>query len=247
MSKIIGCALLTLLAACACRGVTGKPQTPPVIGQIVQSTGATVDGVAALASGTVLAGDTLSTPKGGGAMVRIPGNGQVELSENTTVGFGGAPGHVVAKIAQGTVVVLAPDPQFLVIEAAQCRIQPAAQAPATTAVSLPLGGSATITARDGSVSVTEIGSLQPRTLAVGETFVCPNTPATASGQGREESKPAPGEQAGQAAPPSPATKHSNTALWVLLLGGGAAAGIGAAAAGGGYGGGGGGPASPSAP
>jgi hypothetical protein len=240
-------ALAILFVVWPCLGAKGKPQTPAVIGQIAESSGATVDGVPALSSGTLIAGDTLATPKGGAALVRIPGNGQVELSENSTVGFSGTPGHVVAKIAQGTIVVRGPDPEFVVIEAAQCRIGPA-QGPATFALTLPLGGSASITARAGAISVTPIGSGQARTLSPGETFVCPNLPAVPASQGPgiEESKPAPSEQAGQAAPPG-APKHSNTGLLILLLGGGAAAGIGAAAAAGGHGGGGGGPASPSAP
>jgi hypothetical protein len=247
MPKTLRCTLVVLFFACASQGSRGKPQTPPVIGQIVQASGTTNDGVAALGGGTVLAGDTLATAQGGAALVRTPGGGQVEVSENTIVGFSGSPGQVVAKIAQGTIVVQGPNPEFLVVETAQCRIRPAEQASATLAVSVSSGGNATITARTGSISVTGIASGQARTLAQGETFVCPNAPAPPA-QGREESAPAPGEQAGQA-PPSqaPAPKHSNTALLLLLLGGGAAAGIGAAVAAGGHGGSSGGPASPSAP
>lgn len=247
MSKTIGSVFAILFASCACLAARGKPQTPAVIGQIVRSSGATMDGVPALISGTVLAGDTLATPKGGSAMVRIPGGGQVDISENTTVGFNGSPGHVVAKIAQGTIVVQGPNPDFLVIEAAQCRIQPAAQSSATSAVTMSLGGSATVTAQAGSINVIQSGSAEARTLTQGETFVCPNVPAASAVQGREEIKPAPGEQAGQSPAPAEPPKHSNTALWVLLVGGGAAAGIGAAAAAGGHGGGSSTPASPSAP
>ena len=247
MPKILWCVMAIGLANGVCLAAKGKPQTPALIGQIVQSSGATVDGGPALSSGTVLAGDTLATSKGGGAIIRIPGGGQVNISENTTVGFRGSPGHVVAKIAQGEIVVQGPNPEFLVIEAAQCRIQPAGEASATSAVTMSLGGSATVTAQAGSISVVQAGSAEARTLTNGETFVCPNTTPVSSGQGREESKPAAGEQAGQASAPPESPKHSNTALWVLLLGGGAAAGIGAAAAAGGHGGGTSTPASPSAP
>lgn len=246
MSNLLRFAIVLTVSVCQVFGASGKPQTAPVLGQIVESSGATVDGVPALGSGTLLAGDTLATPPGGGALIRIPGNGQVELSENTTVGFSGTPGHVVAKVAQGSVVAQEPDQESLVVEAAQCRIRPAEAQSAAFSVSAPLSGAATITARTGSISVIGIRSAQARTLGQGETFVCPNVSEAAPGQAREESKPAPPERAGQA-PPVEAPKHSNTALIVLLLGGGAAAGIGAAVAAGGHGGGGGGPASPSAP
>jgi hypothetical protein len=246
MSKAFCCTLAMFFAACTCLGAKGKPQGAPVIGQIVLSSGATVDGVPALNGSTLLAGDTIATPKDRGALVKVPGNAQVELSENTIVSFSGTPGHVVAKIAQGTIVAQEPDADTLAIETSQCRIRAAAQGNATCEVSLQPGGNATIAVHSGSVSIAEIGSGQERALAQGETFVCPAVPeAAAAPQAPEEIKPAPGEAAPQA-PPSQA-KHSNTALWVLILGGGAAAGIGAAVAAGGHGGGGGGPASPSAP
>jgi hypothetical protein len=144
------------------------------------------------------------------------------------------------------IVAQQPDADTLVIETSQCRIRPPALGNATSEVSVPPGGTASVTVRIGSISVTEIGTGQERAIGQGETFVCPNLPAGSAPQAREESKPAPGEAAGQA-PPSEVPKHSNTSLWVLLLGGGAAAGIGAAIAAGGHGGGGGTPASPSAP
>lgn len=246
MSKAFCCTLAMFFAACTSLGAKGKPQGAPVIGQIVLSSGATVDGVPALNGSTLLAGDTIATPTGRGALVKVPGNAQVELSENTIVSFSGTPGHVVAKIAQGNIIAQEPDTDTLAIETSQCRIRAVAQGNATCEVSVPPGGSATITARSGSISIVGIGSVQERSLAQGETFVCPNVPAAAAPQAPEESKPAPGEAAPQA-PPSEAPKHSNTSLWLLLLGGGAAAGIGAAVAAGGHGGGGGGPASPSAP
>jgi hypothetical protein len=256
MSKAFCYTLAMFFAACTCLGAKGKPQGAPVIGQIVLSSGATVDGVPALNGSTLLAGDTIATPKDRGALVKVPGNAQVELSESTIVSFSGTPGHVIAKIAQGMIVAQEPDADTLAIETSQCRIRAVPQGNATCEVSLAPGGSATITVRTGSVLILGIGSGQERALAQGETFVCPAVPeaaaapqavpeAAAAPQAPEEIKPAPGEAAPQA-PPSQA-KHSNTALWLLLLGGGAAAGIGAAVAAGGHGGGGGGPASPSAP
>jgi hypothetical protein len=73
MSKAFRSILAMLFTAWNCLSATGKPQAAPVIGQVVESSGATVDGVAALSSTTLLAGDNLATPKGGGALARVAG------------------------------------------------------------------------------------------------------------------------------------------------------------------------------
>ena len=213
------------------------------IGQIVSSTGASVGGVLVPGPGTVLAGDTLSTAKGGSALVKISANTQLSLAEATSVSFSNAAGHPLAKIAAGIVVAETQAADLLTIQAPQCRIAAAQPGATTFVVSVLPDGSTRVTARHGAATLTESVSGQGKTVAEGETSEC--APPPTPGQEKEAARPAPGEPAGQAPPKPPEIHHGSGAL--ILVGVAAAAGIGAAAAAAGGGGGGGGPVSPSQP
>jgi len=228
---------------------SAAPQAPAqVLGQIVRSSAASLGGVLVPSGGTLLSGDTLTTSAGGEALVKFSAASQVEIQENSSVSFSGTPTHVVAKITQGNVAPQASDQESLVVETSACTIRSAEPGGAAFLVAVSSGASASITARHGSVSMTETASRKTRLLAEGATAPCPNPSGVA---GPEEGKLAPGEPAGQAAPAGPtagaAGGGSHTGLLLVVLGVGAAAGVGAALAGGGHGGGGGGPASPSVP
>ena len=239
-------------ALCLAPAAAGKvapspaPQAPAqVLGQIVKSSAASIGGVLVPGGGTLLSGDTLSTSAGGGALVKFSRAGQVELEENSSVSFSGTPAHVVARITRGTAVVQTSDQESLAVETPACAMHSAAPGGAVFSVTVSSPASASITARKGSVSLTETASGKAHLLAAGSTSACPNI---TSGAGPEEGKLAPGERAGQAPPAAgpAAGGSSHTGLLLVVLGVGAAAGVGAALAGG-HGGGGGGPASPSAP
>lgn len=213
------------------------------IGQIVSSAGASVGGVPVPGQGTVLAGDTLSTVKGGSALVKISASTQLSLAEDTSVSFSSVAGHPVAKIASGVIVADAQGADALTIEAPRCRISAAQPAATTFLISVRPDGATLVTARHGLASITETGASQAKTLAEGDTTECAAPPSP--GQEKEAPKPAPGEPAGQAPPKPPEVHHGSGTL--ILVGVAAAAGIGAAVAAAGGGGGGGGPVSPSQP
>jgi hypothetical protein len=217
------------------------------IGQIISSSGASVGGVPVPGSGTVLPGDTLSTAKGGTALVRISASTQVSLAEGTTVNFTNPSGHPVARISSGIFLAETDQSDSLSIETPRCRIAPAQPGKATYLVSVSPDGSSTITARHGAALVTEISSGRSNTLPEGETEACAAPSSPVLEQEREEAQPAPSEPAGQAAPHPSATHHGSSGLLILVAVGAAAGVAVAVAAGGGGGGGGRGPASPSAP
>ena len=236
LGLVLGLSLSTLPAA-------GGQQA---IGQIVSSSGASVGGVAVPGPGTVLAGDTLSTAKGGNALVKISANTQVSLAGETTVNFSNPSGHPLARISSGIVLAETGGADSLSIETPRCRIAQAQPGNGTYLVSVSPDGSSMFTARHGAALVTEISSGRSNTLSEGETEVCAAPSSPVLEQEREEAKPAPGEPAGQA-PPHPAATHHGSSGILILVAVGAAAGVGVAVAAGGKGGGGGGPASPSAP
>ena len=216
------------------------------IGQIISSSGASVGGVAVPGPGTVLPGDTLSTAKGGSALVRIPASTQVSLGEGTTVTFSSQSGHAVARISSGLLLADTDDVDSLNVETPRCRIAPAQPGRVAYLVSVSTDGSSVFTARHGAASVAETSSGRSSTLPEGETEACAPPSAPVPEQEKEEAEPAPSEPAGQA-PPNPTAAHHGSSGILILAGVGAAAAVGVAVAAGGKGGGGGGPASPSAP
>jgi hypothetical protein len=238
------CLSLVLGLTLSTRPATGGQQA---IGQIISSSGASVGGVPVPGPGTVVAGDTLSTAKGGTALVKISANTQVSLAEGTTVNFTNPSGHPLARISLGILLVETQDTDSLSIETPRCRIAPAQPGKATYLVSVSPDGSSTFTARHGAALVTEISSRRSNTLPEGETEACAAPSSTVLEQEREEAKPAPSEPASQAPPANPAPAHHGSSGVLILAGVGAAAGVAVAVAAAGKGGGGGAPASPSAP
>jgi hypothetical protein len=254
---MLTCFLRKMICLCVVLGLflntvraTGGQQA---IGQIISSSGASVGGVAVPGPGTVLAGDTLSTAKGGAALVKISASTQVSLAEETTVNFSNPSGNPLAKILSGTVLAETNGSDSLSIETPRCRIAPAQPGKAATyLISVSPDRSSMITARRGAALVTEISSGRSSTLPEGETEACAAPTSPVLEQEREQAQPAPSEPAGQApaaAPAStaPAATHHGSSGILILVAAGAAAGVAVAVAAGGKGGGGSGPASPSAP
>jgi hypothetical protein len=234
---------LSILALPVFAASGGQLQTKPALGQVVRSSSAMIGGVAVPSGGTIVAGDILSTPTGGGALVEFSAGNQVELGEGSIVTFSGTPDHVLATIDHGSVTVHAAT-GAVVVETLLCRMASSGGPAVSYSVSAPPGSTtADVKSLQGSIDVTEMGTSQTHAVGQGGTWTCP---AAAAVQTREAGAPGAGEQAGQAPAPT-VSKHSNTGLLALLIGGGVAGGIAAAAAGGGKGGAGGGPASPSAP
>jgi len=234
-----------LMAAMPAFAVNGRQlQTKPALGQVVRASSATIGGTAVPSGGTIVAGDILSTATGGGALVEFSAGNQVELGENSLVTFSGTPDHVLLTVDHGRITVHAAASGAVVAETLLCRVaSPDGTGGSYSVAASPGSTTVEIKSLQGSLDVTEMGTLQTHTVGQGRTWTCLTA---AAAQARESGAPGAGEQAGPAPAPT-VSKHSNTGLLVLLIGGGVAAGIAAAAAGGGKGGGGGGPASPSAP
>jgi hypothetical protein len=230
---------------------------PGIVGQVVDSRGASLGGVPIPGASTILAGDVLETDNSGRALVTLSSGGRLNLTGDTSITFERERSVFVARISRGDLLAEARNPGSLAIETPQYRIRSDGAALVTCFVTVLADHRTLISARQGRISITDLRSGAVKSLTAGEHLAM----AAAPGQETEPSQPAPPKPAGQAPPPSapapatasagtaaPAAAHkSNTGLILLLVGAGAAAGVGAAAAGGGHGGGGGGPVSPSAP
>ncbi len=216
-----------------------------VIGQVVTSSGASLGGVVIPDESTLTAGDLLTTAKGGSALVKFSPTTQVTVSEETSVQFRRAAGHILAQLSSGTGTMVSDGlgKDFLIVETPKCKIEPAEQGKAIYLVAVLPDQSTLVAARHGKVSVTESSSGRSYLLSEGEYAAIATPSASVPGQEKEESKQEPSKPAGQApAKPPEEHKHTGTAIALVLGSVGAAAAIALAVSSGGRA-----PVSPSQP
>lgn len=260
MSTKFSKAVLAALLISSLPRTTIPGAEPGIVGQIVESQGASLGGIPIPGASTILAGDALATDHSGRALVSFASGDRLNLTSDTSVSFESRRGGVVARMLSGDLLAEVHNRGAVLIETSEYRVAPESTGPATCLVTMLADHRTVILARRGRISVTDLRSGAVRDLTAGEqiAMAAPGAP----GQEPEPSQPAPPKPAGEAPPPSgqeqptapagtstPAATHkSNTGLILLLVGAGAVAGVAvAAAAGGGHGGGAGGPVSPSVP
>jgi hypothetical protein len=213
-----------------------------VVGKIVSSSRASLDEIMIPDGGTILIGDTLSTSKGGNALVKLSATTQASLSGGTTVFFGKNADRLSAKVSSGTLVIETLGKDAPIVETALYTTEPAEPGKAVYLVAVLPDKSTVITARHGKVSIRDISSGRSYLLPEGYSAV-PQGSSDDPGQ-EEQPKQAPGLPAGQSREKPPEIHNSHRTL-IIILAAGAAGGVGAAVAA--SGGGGGAPASPSGP
>lgn len=217
-----------------------------VVGKVVRSSGASLGGAVIPDEGTIVAGDSLSTGKGGSALVKLSATTQASLGGETTVLFRKDAARLSVKVSAGTVLVETMGKDAPVVETAEYKAEPSEQGKANYLVAVLPDKTTVITARRGRISIKEIDSGKTYLLPEGYKAVSAATSsAAASAQEREEPKQAPGAPAGPSTegPPEEAAATTHRTLIIILAAGGAAAIAGAAIAAGG----GGAPASSSVP
>jgi hypothetical protein len=137
------------------------------VGKVAGSPAASLNGSAFSDVTTIAAGDLLSTPKGGGALVNSRSGTRISLSGETAVRFENASGRVVAQILAGTVLVDSSGKSIPLVETPKYKIEPAQQGKVTYLVGLLPDKRTVVAARHGKVSITEISSGQSYLLGDG--------------------------------------------------------------------------------
>lgn len=191
----------------------------PVIGTIVQSSGATLSGIAVPSQGTLVTDAVLNTASGGSAWVRFSPDLQAGLSEETSVSFDNADGYISAHLSSGTVAAKSSGKQELVVDTRGFRIEPAqgkAQGKAVYVVALLPDNTTIVSARRGNVAVTETSSGKKHLVPEGHYAKISSAPAATPGQ------------AGAAAAASPGLLNSTPVLFAIGLGSGLGVGFGVA-------------------
>ncbi len=164
-----------------------------VIGKVASSSGASLRGIAIPGEGTILSGDTLSTNKGGGALVELSPTVRASLSEETSVRLQNVGGHLSAQMSSGTLVTETSGKDALVVETPKYKINPVEQGKSVYVVAMLPDKSTVIAAPSGQVSITEISSSRSYLLSEGQYVQIPGLSSGVPGQGggKVEADPSP--------------------------------------------------------
>ena len=181
---ILGLVMFTGLSAFA----PARGGTPDVVGKVVRSSNARVDGSTLLPNGTILSGDAVNVGKGGLVLLRYSPTGRAALAGSTTVRFSSAKGNVVAQLLSGTLAVERQDKDAFVVKTSTYNIEPQGGGRAEFVVALLPDKRATVETQHGKVLITETRSGESYTLAEGLLAQIPAPPSELPSQGEQQRK-----------------------------------------------------------
>ena len=157
---------------------------PAVVGKVVRSSNATVDGSTLLPNGTILSGDAVTVGQDGLVLLSYSPTGRAVLAGSTSVRFSSAKGNVVAQLISGTLAVEKQNQDAFVVQTSTYSIAPQGDGRAEFVVALLPDKRATVETQHGKVVITEALSGETYTLAEGLVAQIPAPPPKS---------PAPGE------------------------------------------------------
>ncbi len=160
---IFGLVLFT--AFCAFALAMGR--TPDVVGKVVRSSNATVQGSTLLSNGTILSGDAVKVGEGGSVLLSLSPGGRAVLAAETHVRFSSAHGDVVAQLLSGTVVVDKENKDPFVVKTSAYNFESQGGGRSEFLVALSPDKKTIVEAEHGKVAITETRSGESYTLAEG--------------------------------------------------------------------------------
>jgi ferric-dicitrate binding protein FerR (iron transport regulator) len=171
---VFGLMILTGFSALA----WAADRTPNVIGKVVSSSNATVEGSTLLSNGTILSGDAVSVGEGGAVLLNFSPGGRAVLAAATQVRFSSAKGNIEAQLLSGTVAVERENQDGVVVKTSTHRFQPQGEGRAEFLVALYPDQRTIVEAQHGKLAITDSRSGESYTLAEG---LRAEIPASATG------------------------------------------------------------------
>lgn len=153
-------------------------RTPDVVGKVVSSSHATVEGSALLSNGTILSGDAVNVGEGGSVLLSFSPTSRASLAAATHVRFSTARGNIEAHLLAGTLSVERESKDTFVVKTSTYRFEPQGEGKAEFRVALLPDKGTLIETQHGQVAITETRSGERYTLAEG---LLAEIPASASG------------------------------------------------------------------
>src|ERR1039458_2995173 len=80
-------------------------RTPDVVGKVVNSSNATIEGSELLSNRTIFSGEAADVGEGGSVLLSYSPTGRAVLAASTHVRFNGGKGNIVALLVSGTLAV----------------------------------------------------------------------------------------------------------------------------------------------
>ena len=162
--------------------------TPDVIGRVVRSSNATVDGGALLSNGTILSGNAVKVGDDGVVLLSYSPTGRAVLGASTSVRFSSAKGNVVAQLLAGTMAVQRQNKDVFVVKTSTYKIEPQGEGRSEFVVALLPDKRATVETQHGKVVITEIRSGESYTVAEGLVAQIPAPQTEAPAKPEEQHK-----------------------------------------------------------
>jgi ferric-dicitrate binding protein FerR (iron transport regulator) len=160
-------------------------RTPVVVGKVVSSSHATVEGSELLSNGTILSGDAVKVGEGGSVLLSFSPTGRATLAGATNVRFSSAKGNIEAQLLAGTLAVQRENKDAFVVRTSTHSFEPQGEGKSEFLIALLPDKSTLIKAQHGKVAITETNSGERVTLAEGLLAEIP-APATGSPGQTEE-------------------------------------------------------------
>jgi len=177
---------------------------PNVVGEVVNSSNATVEGGTLLSNCMIFSGDAINVGEGGSVLLSFSPTGRASLAGSTQVRFSGAEGNIVAQLLSGTLAVKRENKDAFVVKTSTHRVEPKGEGMAEFLVALLPDKRTIVEAQHGKVAITETRSGESYTLAEGLLAEIPASPSGFQGQAEEQ-----GEVIGKVINSAGATRNGN--------------------------------------
>ena len=159
---------------------------PNVVGEVVNSSNATVEGGTLLSNCMIFSGDAINVGEGGSVLLSFSPTGRASLAGSTQVRFSGAEGNIVAQLLSGTLAVKRENKDAFVVKTSTHRVEPKGEGMAEFLVALLPDKRAIVEAQHGKVAITETRSGESYTLAEGLLAQIPAPATGAPGQAENQ-------------------------------------------------------------
>ncbi len=130
--------------------------TPDVVGKVVRSANATVEGSTLLSNGTILSGEAVNVGEGGSVLLSYSPTGRAVLSPATQVRFSSAKGNIVAQLLSGTLAVARENKDVFMVKTSTYSVEPRGEGRAEFLVALLPDKRTIVETQHGKVAITEI-------------------------------------------------------------------------------------------
>ena len=157
-----------------------------VVGEVVNSSNATVEGGALLSNCAIFSGDAVHVGEGGSALLSFPRTGHASLAGSTQARFSGSEGNVVAQLLAGTLAIKRENKYAFVVTASSYRVEPKGEGMAQFLVALLPDKRTIVKAQHGTLAITETHSGESYTLAEGFMAEIPAPAAGFAGQAEQQ-------------------------------------------------------------